>query len=68
MSATRDTDQSFAGVAAATRRQMLSLTPGQRINRAAELWEAGRLLAVATESARRRNAADRPADRAPAKK
>ncbi len=63
MSATRDTDHSFAGAAAATRRQMLSLTPGQRINRAAELWEAGRQLAVATERAKSRNATDRPTDR-----
>ena len=68
MSASRDTDYSFAGAAAATRRQMLSLTPGQRINRAAELWEAGRLLAVATETAKRHKTADRLADRGPARK
>ncbi len=68
MSASSDSDYSFAGAVAATRREMLRLTPGQRINRAAELWEAGQQLAAATEAARRRATSNRPTDREPAKK
>lgn len=50
---------SFEGAARNSEREMMKLTPAQRVVRAAELSDASRLLAQAGEAARRKAAAAR---------